>query len=61
MVRRERPRGPLPVHQQRPLLPIHHMLLDFGDVVRDVIDHVQIQVIGGGIEDLGKSLREELR
>lgn len=34
------------------------MLLHFGNVVRNIIDHVQVQVIRGCVEDLGKSLEE---
>lgn len=57
VVRRESAGGPLPVHQQCPLLPVHHVLFHFGNVVRNIIDHVQVQVIRGCVEDLGESLR----
>ena len=56
VVRRESTGGSLPVHQQRPFLPIHHVLLHFGDIVRHIIDHMQVQVIRGCVEDFGKSL-----
>jgi hypothetical protein len=46
----------LPVHQQRPLPSAHHMLLHLGDIVRNIINHVQVQVVRGRVEDLGKGL-----
>lgn len=46
------------MHQQGSFFPIHHVLLYFGDVVRDIVDHVHIQIIRGGAEDFGKGLRE---
>lgn len=49
----------LPVHQQCPFLSIHYVLFHFGNIVRNIIDHVQVQVIRSCIEDLGKSLRRE--
>lgn len=36
------------------------MLFHFGDIVRNIIDHVEVQVIRCCVEDLGKSLREEV-
>lgn len=60
VVRRECAGGSLPVHQQRPLLSIHHVLLHFGDVVRHIINHMQVQVIRGCVEDFSKSLGGKL-
>lgn len=58
VVWRESTGGPLPVHQQRPLLPIDHVLLHFGNIVRNIINHMQVQVVRGCVEDFRKSLGE---
>lgn len=59
-MRRESAGGPFPVHQQRPLLSIYHVLLHFGDVVRNIINHMQVQVVRGCVEDFGKSLEGQV-
>lgn len=46
----------LPVNQQRLLLAVNEMLLDLGDIVRHVIDHVHVKVIRGRVEHLGEGL-----
>lgn len=44
--------------QQRPLLPVHHVLFHLGDVVGDVVDDVHVQVVWGGGEHFGEGLEE---
>lgn len=56
VVRRESAGGSLPVHQQRSLLAIYHVLLHFGDIVRNIINHMQVQVVRGCVKDFSKSL-----
>lgn len=47
------------VNQKGSLLPIHHVLFDLSDVVRDIIDDVHVQVVGRGAEDFGEGLKCE--
>lgn len=58
VVRRKRPGGAFPVDQQRLLPPVHHVLLHLCDVVRYVIDHVHVQVVGRRTEHLSKGLTD---
>lgn len=46
------------MNQQSPLFPIHHMLLNFGDVVRNVVDNVHVQVVWCGAEHFGEGLKK---
>ena len=54
VMRRERPCGSLSVHEEGLGSAVHHVLLYLGDVVRDVVDHVHVEVVGVGLEHLGK-------
>lgn len=56
MVRRERSRRALPVHQKRLLFALQHVLFHLGDVVRDVVDDVHVQIVWCGVEDFGEGL-----
>ena len=58
VMRGEGPGGALAVHQQGLLLAVHHVLLHLGDVVGHVVDHVHVQVVWRGGEDLGEGLRD---
>lgn len=40
------------------LFPIHHVLLHFSDIVRDIVDDVHVQVIGRGGKHFRKGLKE---
>lgn len=57
MVWRKRPRRALPVHEKRLLFAVHHVLLHLGDVVRDVVDDVHVQVVWGRVEDFRERLQ----
>jgi len=57
MVWRKRPRRALPVHEKRLLFAVHHVLLHLGDVVRDVVDDMHVQVIWGCVEDFRERLQ----
>lgn len=59
MVRRERPGGALAMNQQLALLAIDHVVLHLGNVVRDVVDDVHVEIIRGGVEHLGEGLARE--
>mmetsp|Transcript_22187 Transcript_22187/g.66393 ORF Transcript_22187/g.66393 Transcript_22187/m.66393 type:complete len:255 (+) Transcript_22187:57-821(+) len=56
VVRRECACGAFPVHEQLLAVPIDHVLLDLGDVVRDVVDDVHVQVFRRLVEHLGECL-----
>lgn len=58
VVWRERPCGTFPVDKQGFLFPIHHMLLHFGNVVRDIVDHVHVKVVRRCCKHFGKGLKE---
>lgn len=58
VVRGEGSRGSFAVNEQRPLLPIHNVLLHFGDVVRDVVDDVHVKVIRRRTEHFGEGLKD---
>ena len=55
----EGPGGAFTMDQECLLPPVHDVLLHFGDIVRDVVDHVHVQVVRGGPENLRKCLGEE--
>lgn len=57
MVRRERSCRSLPVQEKRLLFAVHHVLFHLGDVVRDVIDDMHVQIIWCGVEDFGEGLQ----
>lgn len=61
MVWREGARGAFPVNQQLPLLAVHHVVLHLGNIVRNVIDNVHVEIIGCGVKHLGKRLTGEER
>mmetsp|Transcript_7793 Transcript_7793/g.19842 ORF Transcript_7793/g.19842 Transcript_7793/m.19842 type:complete len:223 (+) Transcript_7793:15-683(+) len=61
VVRGERARGALAVHQQRLQPPVHHVLLYLGDVVAHVVHHVHVQVVRGAVEHLGERLPAQER
>ena len=42
--------------QQSSLFAIYKVLFHLGNVVRDIVDHVHVKVIRGGVEHLGKGL-----
>lgn len=46
----------LAMHEQGSHPSIHHVLLNFGNIVRHVVDGVHVQVIGCGVEQLGEGL-----
>jgi len=49
------------VHQQSFLLAVDHVLLDLGDVVRDVVDEMHVQVVRRAVEHFAERLqRKEL-
>lgn len=52
--------GSFTVNQQSPLLPIHHVLFNFGDVVRNVVDNVHVQVVWCGDEHFGEGLKNNV-
>lgn len=58
VVRWERSCGTFPVDQQSFLFPIHHMLLHFGNVVRDIIDDVHVEVIRRCCKNFRKGLKK---
>lgn len=60
VVRGERPGGAFTVDQQGPLLPVHHVLFHFGDVVRNVVNDVHVEVVRRGAEHFGKSLKDKI-
>ena len=49
-MRGEGSRAPLPVDKQSLKFPFDNMLLDLRDVVRDVVDHIHVQVVGLRVE-----------
>lgn len=49
--------GAFAVDQQSPLLPVHHVLLNFGDVVRDVVDDVHVEVVRRGAKHFREGLK----
>lgn len=57
VVRGESSGGSFAVDQQSPLLPVHHVLLHFGDVVGNVVDDVHVQVVRRRAEHFGKGLK----
>lgn len=59
MVGREGSGGAFAVNQQCFLLPVHDVLFHFGDVVRDVVDDVHVQVVWCGGEDFCEGLKCE--
>lgn len=61
MMRREGTRGPFAMDEQGLELAIDHVLFDLGDVVRDVVDEVHVEVIGRRLEDFGKGLPRQER
>ena len=56
MVRGEGTRRALAVDQEPLQLPVHHVLLLLRDVVRDVVDDVHVEVVGGAVKDLQRGL-----
>lgn len=58
---RERPGGPFAVDQQSLLLPVDHVLLHFGDIVRNVVDDVHVQVVRRAAEHFGEGLKNKVR
>mmetsp|Transcript_77608 Transcript_77608/g.179980 ORF Transcript_77608/g.179980 Transcript_77608/m.179980 type:complete len:207 (+) Transcript_77608:250-870(+) len=59
VMRRERPCGALSMNQQLQASPVNHVFLDLGNVVRDVVDDVHVQVLRRLVEHFGKSLASE--
>ncbi len=57
MVRRERSCRSLSVQEKRLLFAVHHVLFHLGDVVRDVVDDVHVQIVWCGVEDFGEGLQ----
>lgn len=55
----ERSGGSFAVNQQRPLLPVHHVLLHFGDVVGHVVDDVHVEVVRRRGEHFRKGLKNK--
>lgn len=44
------------MHEQRLVLAVDKMLFDFGNVMRDVVDEMHVEVVGRGVEDFGECL-----
>lgn len=61
MMRREGTGGSLPVNQQRPLLPVYHVLFHLGNVVGDVVDDVHVQVVWRSAEHFGEGLEDRIK
>mmetsp|Transcript_30839 Transcript_30839/g.80958 ORF Transcript_30839/g.80958 Transcript_30839/m.80958 type:complete len:253 (-) Transcript_30839:552-1310(-) len=61
MVWRECARGSLPVHEELLDVPVHHVLLDLGDVVGHIVDEVHVQVLWGLVEHLRERLTRQKR
>lgn len=57
VMRRKRSCRTLPVHQKSLLFAVHHVLLNLGDVMRDVVDDVHVQIIWRGVEHFGEGLK----
>lgn len=57
MVRREGSGRALPVHEKRLLFALQHVLFHFGDVVRDVVDDVHVQIVWCSVEDFREGLQ----
>lgn len=49
--------GSFAVDQQSLLLPVHDVLLDFGNVVRNVVDDVHVEVVRRGAKHFGEGLK----
>lgn len=56
----ESPGGSFAVDQQSLLLPVHHVLLHFGDVVRNVVDDVHVQVVRRRAKHFRKGLKNKV-
>lgn len=56
MMRWEGACGAFSMHQQRLRSSVHPVLLNLGNVVRDVVDHVHVQVVRSGFEDFCERL-----
>lgn len=56
----ESPGGSFAVDQQSLLLPVHHVLLHFGDVVRNVIDDMHVQVVRRGAKHFREGLKNKV-
>lgn len=48
---------PLSMDKQGRWFSVNPVFLHLGYVVRDIVDHVHIKVVRGGVEDLRKRLR----
>lgn len=53
----ERPGGSFTVNQERLLSAVHHVLLHLGDVVRNVVDDVHVEVVRRRAEHFGEGLK----
>lgn len=56
MVRGERPRGALPMDEQSLQFSVDQVLLNFGNIVRYVVNDLHVEVIGRAIEHFPESL-----
>lgn len=60
MVWRESSGRSFTVNQEGPLLPIHNVLFNLSDVVRNVVDDMHVQVVRRRAEDFGEGLKDEM-
>lgn len=52
----KRTSGAFTMNQQLSRSAVHHVLLDFGHVVADVVDHLHVQIVRCGLEHLRERL-----
>lgn len=59
MMRRESSSGAFAMHEKSFVLAVDQMLLDFGNVMRHVVDEMHVEIVGRGLEDFGERLSRQ--
>src|SRR5215470_16650017 len=51
-------RGTLPVHTQPPWLAVHNVGFELADIMADIVDDLDVHVLGCPLQDFSKSLAD---